>query len=223
VAGPPRASFPSAPSEPSLRRLGVGGGGGDRPVRAQLVIALVAILVLLAVPLYLWRRPSASEAAPSDAGMLPPTMPNMASAPDAAEGDAGVSEERVRLGPVQRVKCAASARAAGQEGPSCDPLPSLERGLTKAIRDTVDCAPRGGKVGSINYVLEVDFNAKNINIFPGASGEWKGPQAKKATVCVERAFPSFDWTTTVHQYRFYRIAILATYLPPKPPAVPLFE
>ncbi|MFO0565404.1 MAG: hypothetical protein U0263_07065 [Polyangiaceae bacterium] len=60
-------SRPSLPSEPSLRRLGVGGGGGgggDRPFRAQLVVALVVGLVFLAVPLYLWRRPSGNEQRP---------------------------------------------------------------------------------------------------------------------------------------------------------------
>src|SRR5262245_8869391 len=67
MAGP-RPVFPSAPSEQSLRRLGVGGGGsgGDRPLRAQIVVALVIGLMLIAVPLYLWRRPSASDQAAPD-------------------------------------------------------------------------------------------------------------------------------------------------------------
>ena len=62
MPGPARPSFPSAPSEPGIRRLGVGGssggGGDDRPIRAQAVVAIVILLVLLAIPVYLLRRPS---------------------------------------------------------------------------------------------------------------------------------------------------------------------
>jgi len=76
MAGPPsRSSFPSPNSgDPSSRRLGVGSGGRDRPLRAQIVVALVAVCVLIAVPLYLLRRPGgrsgavASASAALDAG-----------------------------------------------------------------------------------------------------------------------------------------------------------
>jgi len=54
-----RPPFPSAPSDPALRRLGVGPSAAHaRPIRAQLIVVVVLGLMLLAVPLYLWRRPS---------------------------------------------------------------------------------------------------------------------------------------------------------------------
>src|SRR3954465_1696477 len=68
---PPFTSSP--PSQPSPYRY-LGRGGGERPVRLQIIIALVAGLILVAVPLYLWRRPrpesipSAAAAALIDAG-----------------------------------------------------------------------------------------------------------------------------------------------------------
>ena len=69
MVGPSRPPFPSAPSEPSMRRLGVSGStNGDRPIKAQLIVALVALIILLAVPLYLWRRPSIHPN-PADAGV----------------------------------------------------------------------------------------------------------------------------------------------------------
>src|SRR5450755_225126 len=79
MAGPPsRSSFPSPNSgDPSSRRLGVGSGGRDRPLRAQIVVALVLVCVLIAVPLYLLRRPGgrsgavASPSAALDAGKSP--------------------------------------------------------------------------------------------------------------------------------------------------------
>ncbi len=227
MAGSTRPSFPS-PSEPSLRRLGVGGGGGggDRPLRAQLVVALMVGLVLLAVPLYLWRRPSGTENAPKDSGAdaVASGASSVALPPGVAPGDAALQDARVKLGAVQRVKCAAAPNTRGQDGELCDRLEGLEKALARGIRDNVDCAPRTGKEGNINYVLSVDFRAKKLHVFPGKSGQWRGPQARKAAECVKRSLPAPQWDKIKHQYRYYLIAILATY--PAPSSVgggPLFE
>ncbi len=221
------------PSEPSLRRLGVGGGGGgDRPLRAQLVVAIVVVLVILAVPLYLLRRPSGHENAPADAGASASALAALPAGSSAAFKDAGAEDDRVKLGPIQRVKCSASRKAAGQEGNLCDRLEVFENALSKAIRDNVGCAPKIAKGGNINFVLTVDFTDRRIHVFPGASGAWKGPSARKAADCVKRSLPAPDWTGLQHQYRFYMLAILATYPPvsadkpagPAPSAgAPLFE
>lgn len=215
-------SRPSLPSEPSLRRLGVGGGGGgggDRPFRAQLVVALVVGLVFLAVPLYLWRRPSGNEQATGDAGAKPDARAESldSAAPALGTTDAGAASDRVKLGTLQRVKCGASARG-GQEGNLCDRLPFFEEQLTRAVRDNVDCAPKTGKEGSINYVLSVDFTARKVHVFPGASGSWKGPAARKAAACVKRALSAPDWAGMQHQYKYYSMALLATYPAPAAPA-----
>ena len=45
-----KPSFP-APSEPNLKRLGVGGGGPERPLRAQLVVAVVVLTVVVVAAL----------------------------------------------------------------------------------------------------------------------------------------------------------------------------
>jgi hypothetical protein len=214
---------PSLPSEPSLRRLGVGGGGGgDRPFRAQLIVALVVGVVLLAVPLYLWRRPSGAENAPPDAGAGPDG--GGAAGSDAAMAataalDAGAEPERVKLGSVQRVKCGASARG-GMEGSLCDRLTFFEEQLARAVRDNVDCAPKTGKEGTINYVLTVDFTGKKVHVFPGASGSWKGPAARKSAACVKRGLSAPDWANIPHQYKHYSLAVLATYPAPLPPPPP---
>jgi hypothetical protein len=90
-------------------------------------------------------------------------------------------------------------------------LPNLEAALAKAIQDNVGCAPNTGKGGAINFVLEIDFNHQRLNVFPGASGQWRGPQSKRAAECVLRSLPPFTWQEIPHQYRYYAIAILATY------------
>lgn len=219
-----RPSFPVS-SEPSLRRLGVGassgGGGGDRPLRAQVVVALCAALVVIAIPLYFMRRPaglaSSAPAASSSAALAASQLPIFAI-------DAGKTEDRVRLGALQRVKCSASPTAKGQEGALCDKLPFFEDALAKAIKDNVDCAPKTGKEGSINFAMSLDFDKKRISVFPGQSGEWRGPQAKRTTQCVSRSLPPAEWDKVQHQYRYYLFAILATYpVPPPSESPPEFE
>jgi hypothetical protein len=205
-----------------LRRLGVGGGngGGDRPLRAQLVVALVAVLILLAVPLYLWRRPSGQQAAAASAS----AAAHAASAiPTSLQTSTAKIDERVKLGPLQKVKCSASARLSGQKGALCDSLPFFEEQLEKAIVENVDCAPKTGKPGSVNYVLTIDFTNRRLNVFPGASGAWKGPQARRSAECIERALPAPEWDKVQHQYRYYNIAIMASYQPLTSPNAPLFE
>jgi hypothetical protein len=186
------------------------------------VVALVVVLILIAVPLYLWRRPDAETVAPPPEPSASSTAAATTGAPAGAE-DANIRDDRVRLGDVQRVKCSASRATSGQEGALCDVLPYFEKALARAIVESLDCAPRTGKAGSVNYVLDVDFTARRINVYPGASGEWKGPQARRAAACVERGLPPPQWDDIQHQYRFYRLAIMASYAAPKPTGTPLFE
>jgi len=218
MPGPPsRSTFPSASGDPSSRRLGLGASSGrDRPLRAQIIVALVVVCILIAVPLYLLRRPGgktsalASASAALDAGKAP-LLPGSAGAA-ITPLDAGKPPERLRVAAVQRVRCGASA-GGGHEGNICDSLPSFEEALSKAVRENPDCAPKANEQGTLNYVLTVDFQKKSLHLFPGASGGWRGKQARRAIACVKRAFVQPDWTTIQHQYRFYTIAVLASYFP----------
>jgi hypothetical protein len=117
---------------------------------------------------------------------------------------------RLTLGAVQKVRCGASSAAASNEGTLCDSLPAFEDALKQAILANEACAPKSKLKGSINYVLTVDFARKKLHIFPGASGDWRGKQARRATSCVESALKAPDWNVP-HQFRFYAIAVLATY------------
>src|SRR5262245_61189930 len=107
MPGPPssRPSFPSSSGEPALRRLGVRGGGSERPVRAQIIVALVVVLALVAVPLYLVRHPNPEKKSAVDAGAPSAAPSASARAPELV--DAGKPPERIRLGPPQRVRCGA--------------------------------------------------------------------------------------------------------------------
>jgi hypothetical protein len=217
-----------------VRRLGVGSsGGGDRPLKAQVIVALVCVMMLIAVPLYLWRKPSTTASTPvpsasASVALGPQAVPKSSAEPAAAP----VAEPRVTLGPVQKVRCGSSAAAAPNEGTLCDSLGPFEDALKKAIIETEQCAPKAKTKGSINYVLTIDFPRKKLHVFPGASGEWRGKQARRAATCVKSAIKAPDWNAP-HQYRFYALAVLATYagppgtLPPPvasgQPGLPNFE
>lgn len=218
MAGPPsRSTFPSGSSEPTSRRLGVGSSSSrERPLRAQIVVALVAVSVLIAVPLYLLRRPGGkSNAATSassglDAGR--PLADGGVSGTQITPLSASKPPERLRVSPIQHVRCGASANG-GHDGNVCESLPFFEDALTKAVRENPDCTPKANEGGTLNYVLTVDFQRKSLHLFPGASGQWRGKQARRSVNCIKRAFVAPDWATIQHQYRFYTIAALATYVP----------
>jgi hypothetical protein len=226
MAGPPssRSPFPSSSGEPSLRRLGVG-ASSDRPLRAQIVVALVVALALAAVPMYLMRRPNAQQGARAEASAQSSALPLPSAAP-VPVAEAKKPPERLKLGPPQRVRCG-NGRGNQLEGSACDQLAGIEEALAKAIRESESCAPRVKQHGSLNYVLTVDFVDKKLHVFPGASGDFRGPQARRATECVKRALPKPDWAAMPHQFQRYTIAILATYLPESalrdPNAPPSFE
>jgi hypothetical protein len=210
-----RSSPPSTPrpQEPLVRRLGHA-SSGERPIRAQAVVAFALGVVLVAVPVYLLRRPSTSPLS-----LLPePGGPGFGGV-IRTEMDAGAEATEVVLGPLQRVRCGPSAAQISGEGGLCDALPLLEGALRQGIQNNVDCAPRGGKEGSINYVLEVDFTSNRLNVFAGKSGSWRGGRARKAVTCVLRSLPPLPWTDMTHQHQYYAIAILATY--PEPAAEPI--
>jgi hypothetical protein len=215
MAGPPsRSSFPSVPGEPRVRRLGVGSSsGGDRPLRAQVVVALVCAAMLIAVPLYLWRKPSTKALAPvvsasASAALGPQAVPSSS----AAAATSAAPPPRLTLGAVQKVRCGGTASGAN-DGTLCDTLGAFEEALKKAIMTHEECAPKAKVKGSINYVLTVDFPHKRVHVFPGASGEWRGKQARHAASCIGSAIKVADWNIP-HQFHVYAIALLATYAGP---------
>src|SRR6478672_9671382 len=97
-----RPPFPSSPpSQPSPYRY-LGRGGGERPVRLQIIIALVAGLILVAVPLYLWRRPRPEPIPTADAAVS--ASGSVAPASTIVAFDAGTPAGPTRS-PFTTIKC----------------------------------------------------------------------------------------------------------------------
>lgn len=205
-----KSSYPSPPSsrKRSLRRMSHGSTSSDKPIRSQLVVSIALGVMLVAVPLYLLRRPSPS---PNPSDLVRESRALGLGGVIRDELDAGANHSDVLLGPLQRVRCGASATQTSGEGGLCDSLPLLEAALRQAIVSNVDCVSRGAKEGSINYVLEADFTQNRLNVFAGKSGLWRGARARKAVSCVLRSLPPLGWTELPHQHQYYAIAMLATY------------
>ena len=121
-------------------------------MRVQLVAALVIGLIVVAVPLYLWRRPKAASTTDTpDAGASsavieagPPPDPTRELV--AAALDGGVEAEGVTLGKVWIDNC--QRPGPGKTPPEqCDRQPFFEEALVKAVLENTSCVPRLSKGG----------------------------------------------------------------------------
>ncbi len=224
------------PSQPSPYRY-LGRGGGERPVRIQIIMALVATLVLVAVPLYLWRRPQpesipSADAAVADAGAprAPAALPFLLDGGVASVGQAGpdalvppgtpiaAASPRLEIAPIKTLKC--QDPGPGRTPPErCDGLRAFEDSLTRAIRDSQSCAPATRSSFVMSYVLEMNFAKKHQSLFLGKSTTLTRSRRKDLLKCVERAMPAPDWDRVPHQHSKYTINAVVTY----PPAAPAPE
>jgi len=204
---PPFTSSP--PSQPSPYRY-LGRGGGERPVRLQLIIALVAGLILVAVPLYLWRRPRPESIPSADAAMIGVDAGAPAPATTVVAFDAGASG--LSLSPFTTVRC--ENPGPGKTAPErCDHVTVFEDGLSRAIRECAAGAPASKAQYTVSYVMDSDFRRKKLQLFAGKSSSIKHDKAREVIRCVKRAMPTPDWNAIPHQYARYKVNIVATYPP----------
>lgn len=201
-----RPLFPSSPpTQPSPYRY-LGRGGGERPVRLQIIIALVAGLILVAVPLYLWRRPK-PEAVPSADAATADAGPPVDAGPQTPPPPPGVT-----LSPFTTLRC--ENPGPGKTPPErCDHVTFFEDALARAIRENAACAPPTREPFTVSYVLEMDFRRKRTNLYAGKSSTIKRTRTKELVRCIEKAMPQPDWGTIPHQYVKYRVNVSATYPP----------
>ncbi len=186
-------------------------------MRIQITVALIVALILIAVPVYLWRRPASASAdhvgSTSSAAVSasrPPPDPEKSIL--AAALDGGVETDEVKLGRVWIDSCRRSGMR-NVPADQCDRQPFFEEALVKAVLDNTACAPKLSKGGSISYALKVDYRKKSVSLFAGKSGSVRRRTAEDAIACVERSLPQPSWNSLPHQHTRYIIAVLATYPP----------
>jgi hypothetical protein len=187
-----------------------------------MILTLLALLILVAVPLYLWRRPKPIGPDTADAGFtdlveagsadaaMPPSLPEAGSA----------SGNRASVSEPKTVRCipATGGRISKEH---CDRLTVIENALVRSIRENVACAPQTPPTFSVSFVLWVDFARKKTHLWTGRSGTLKKPAAADLIRCVERTIPQPDWDKITHQYAKYDINVMVNYQGSSAPIVPI--
>lgn len=194
-------------------------------MRVQIILALVAALVLVAVPLYLWRRPQPASLPSADAatvGSAPAAPVPATTGVGAGAGAPGAgavpllvgtgTAPRVEISPIKTLKCqdAGPGRTPAER---CDGVRFFEDGLSRAIRDSAACAPPSKNGFVASFVLEFHFGKRRTNLFFGKSTTLSKSKRKELLRCVEAAMPTPDWDRIPHQHQKYTVNAVVTYPP----------
>lgn len=211
----PSPSLP--PSEPRpASRSGIQtadalGGGWDRPARLQMIAALLLGLVLVTIPLYLWRRPRA-EAEPivgSEPGASSPALGVSVAAPPPVAEAGALSLGEPHIGSCQDP---GSKKTAADQ---CDRLPVVEKALARAIEDSAGCVPDSAGGGTIVYVADVSFARKKAPIVLTLPKDGRSLHNAKAiaacTSAVKQKLVGQTLDGVTHAHARYHVAITATY------------
>jgi hypothetical protein len=207
------------PQNPApLRHLGT--SSGPRPLRSPVVLGLIALLVLVALPVYLLRRPKPTK----QAALEPPPRPEASSVlalPEAGPPLAAVEPalaKRIALADPKTARC--TPKGGGRVTTErCDRLTAFEDALARAIRDNLACAPPAAAPYTVSFVLTLDFDRKSMHLWAGRSGSIKKRSAADLIRCVEHALVPPEWETVAHQFQKYDVNLIAAY-PGNAPALP---
>lgn len=181
-----------------------------------MTIALILGLVLVAVPLYLWRRPRTESdqvaRAPFASSASLPEADASVVQPVAIAGDGGLPRSAAIPSDVRLLSC-------HDPGPKktpvdrCDRLPTVESAFAKAVADAATCS--SANPGMIVYVLDVSFTRKAKPILLTAPKEGRTVQnARAVTACtqtVRKNLSGFSLAGVEHKHAQYRMALTATY------------
>jgi hypothetical protein len=200
---------PSDPYGSPARRRGVSHHTEDRPVRVQLIAALLAGLVLVSSGLYLWRRPPRVT---TDGSSAEPVASALAVASDAGPSAVEAGPTPVTLSEARIIGC-------HDRGPrvtlpeECDHVASIERALSQAIQQSLACVPAADSSGTIEYVADVSFSRHKVRVRLPRTG--RSFSDRKIVVgcrtAVGDAMRAVDLDGIEHRHARYEIAITATY------------
>jgi hypothetical protein len=171
-------------------------------------------LVLIAVPLYLWRRPRSvvepvgGEDAQADGGPLDAAPSTVV----ITEVDAGTNG--ITLGDARVLECRdPGSRHTPAE--ACDHLVSFEKSFADAIQQAKDCALPSAGGGTIAYVADVSFSRKRAPVLltlPRDGRSIKNAKVVAAcTTAVKHTLSAASLDGVLHDHTRYKIAISATY------------
>ena len=173
-----------------------------------MIVALVLGLVLVAIPLYLWRRPrneSLPVATSTEAGVEPSALPSLPPADD-----------KLVIADAKVVAChdpGPKKTSADQ----CDHVVELEKALAKAIEDSASCMPKEAGGGSITFLADVSFKKRErFVIVPKDGSTVKSAKAVKACEAqVKAKLKDASLDNAKHDHQRYKVQIVAVYPSPK--------
>jgi hypothetical protein len=215
MAEPPASRPPSEP-RPSLMRTAPDATGAlvyARPGRWQTITAAVLGIVLIGVPLYLWRRPrsvveTVGREAPSAEGSAVTAFPDEAGA--AAADEAGATGGLV-LGDPRVLECH-DPGAKHTPSEQCDHLASFEKDFALLILDARDCVPLSEGGGTIAYVADVSFARRRAVTLSLPRDGRSVKSSKVVATCaasVRRGLGNVTLDGVGHAHTRYKIAISA--------------
>ncbi len=221
--GPPPSRPPSDP-RPLPSRAGADWGGPpspyDPPVRLQMMAAVILAIVLIAVPLYLWRRPRAvTDAVAGDGGTQEAAV---AESPYVSQEIDAESAQSLRLGDARVIEC---RDPGSKKVPSehCDALPTFAKGFADAILAAKDCIPRSAGAGSITYVADVGFSRRRVPIKLALPKDGRSYRSAKVVggcaAAVRAGVTGIPIDAIPHSHVNYKIAVVATYPAPDAGAI----
>ena len=209
---PSKASVP--PSEPRSSRASFDALDAqvDRPARLQMIVALILGLVLVAIPLYLWRRPRAEPivvaTGATDAGTL--TAVNL--------GSASTPDEKLVIGEAKTLSChdPGPKKTAPEQ---CDHVVELEKAFAKAIEESATCVGRDAGGGTIIFLADVGFKKRSVALTTPKEGRTlkSSRVAGSCEKAVRARLGNLPFDAMKHEHARYRISITATYPGPVKP------
>jgi hypothetical protein len=202
----------------------------------QLGSALLCGIVLVGVPLYMWRRPApakipapsmaAAEALPAatDAprdglatAVLPKPLPEKPANPaKPASSPSMRTDGVVAISDVRVLRCAAHPSHGSRPGAAeCDHLPAVEQTLRRAIERTAACVPVSASGGTVEYVAEIQFGKKHPLTHLSTPRQSRGSfTAKTLATCraaLKRELSELSVDRLPHQHDKYTLSVDATY------------
>jgi hypothetical protein len=169
-------------------------------------IGSILVLVLVAVPLYMWRRPRADAIPVSTAGADAAALPSVAAAPPPPP------EEKLVVSDAKVVSC-------HDPGPKktppeqCDHVGEFEKAFAKAIEESASCVSHDAGGGTIIFLADVAFKKKIVAVATPREGRTL-KSAKVAGQCekqVKSRMAALPYDAIKHEHARYRVSITATY------------
>lgn len=184
---------------------------------------LLLLLVLVVVPLYLWRRPrivptEADDAAtPASLASVPvlAAQGDAAALPLSADAEAPRTREGISVTEAKMLECHDPGPKHTPAG-DCDRLPGFEHALAESILENAACAAGGGG-GDIVWIADASFQRKKAPIQLSAAKEGRTIKNPKvvatclAAVKKTLANVQLDQLDKPHAHARYKLELTATY------------